>query len=153
MSASEIILKEIPIAAPAHLVWNALTIPRLMKQWMAEPEMKMEIITNWCVGEPVVIRGFHHIQFENKGIVLKFEPNSILKYSYLSSLSKLPDQPENYTVLEFRLKPLKENLTLVQLNIRGFPTETIYRHVDFYWTSTLILLKQTIEKNASFSVN
>jgi len=148
----KILKKEITINAGDGHVWNALTNPDVMVQWMGEPEMKMQVITTWDVGSSLVIKGFHHTPFANKGIVIKFVPTSILEYSYLSSLSRLPNRPENYTLLEFLLTPV-ENQTLVQLNIRGFPTETIYRHVDFYWTSTLILLKQTIEKNASFSVN
>ena len=140
------ILKSVKIVAPVDVVWNALTKPDLMIPWMAEPEMAMEIVTTWNEGSTIVIRGFHHVKFENKGIVVKFEPNTFLEYTYMSSLSRLPDNPENYTHTSFRLTPLG-NQTTLDLTLRNFPTEVIRKHIDFYWTSTLTLLKQLIEKN------
>ncbi len=89
-------------------VWDALTNPGLMKQWMGEPEMKLEIFTDWKVRSLIIIKVFQHTKFENKGTVLRFEPNRILKYNYLSSISRLPDKPENYTVIEFKLMTFKE---------------------------------------------
>lgn len=65
---------------------------------MADPEVGIELITNWKVGSPITIKGFHHIKFENKKTVLQFEPDKVLQYDYLSSLSRLPDKPENYSI-------------------------------------------------------
>jgi uncharacterized protein YndB with AHSA1/START domain len=60
------------IKAPRSEVWRALTDPDWMRQWMAEPEVGIEISTDWRVGTPIVIKGFHHdIHFENKGAVLQ----------------------------------------------------------------------------------
>jgi uncharacterized protein YndB with AHSA1/START domain len=137
--------KTITIKAPPDAVWNTLTNPYKIKQWMEEPGMGIEIITDWKVGSPIVIKGFHHIEFENKGTVLQFETEKVLQYNYLSSLSRLPDMPENYTTVEFRLVPLK-NETSLTLTISNFPTEAIYKHVDFYWSTTIEILKTLIEK-------
>lgn len=137
--------KTIIIKAPPSAVWHTLTNPGLMKQWMAEPEMALEIITDWKVGSPIVIKGFHHIKFENKGTVLQFEPDSVLQYNYLSSLSRLPDKPENYSIIGFGLAPLK-NQTSLTLTISNFPTETIFKHIDFYWSTTIEIMKKLIEK-------
>jgi uncharacterized protein YndB with AHSA1/START domain len=69
------------IHAPPSAVWRALTDPDLMKQWMAEPVMRTEIFTDWKVGSPIIVKGHHNnVGFENKGTVLEFEPNSILRY-------------------------------------------------------------------------
>jgi bisphosphoglycerate-dependent phosphoglycerate mutase len=38
-----------------------------MTKWMGELEMKIEIETDWRVNSPMIIRGFHHVEFENKG--------------------------------------------------------------------------------------
>jgi len=135
-----IIIKALPFA-----VWHALTNPEVMKQWIAEPELELEIITAWKIGAPIVIKGFHHIRFENKGTVLQFEPNKVLEYNFLSSLSRLPDKPENYTVAQFRLMPL-ENQTSLTLILRNFPTEAIFKHVDFYWRTTLEIMKKVVEE-------
>src|SRR6187397_2560553 len=119
MVVTQIINKTITINAHGDNVWDALTKPALIAQWMAEPEMELQIITDWRVGGPIVTKGFHHMKFENKGTVLIFEPNNVLKYTYLSSLSRLQDIPENYTTIEFRLLPSDRNKTLVHLNIRN----------------------------------
>jgi uncharacterized protein YndB with AHSA1/START domain len=138
--------KTIVIQAPPSVVWNTLTQPDLMKAWMGEPEMEIEVTTDWKVGNPIMIKGFHHIKFENKGSVLQFEPNSRLKYDYLSSISRLPDKAENHTILEFRLTPLEKQSSL-KLILSNFPTEAILKHVDFYWGTTLEILKKVIEKS------
>ena len=135
------------IHSPVSTVWQTLTEPALMKQWMGDPEMEIDIQTNWQVNGPIVISGSHHLKFENKGTVLQFEPSQALKYNFLSSLSRLPDLPENYTIIEFTLSPA-DRQTALTLVITHFPTETIYRHLDFYWRTTIELIKQLVEKNA-----
>jgi uncharacterized protein YndB with AHSA1/START domain len=136
--------KTIQINAPISKVWDTLTIPALMKKWMSETEI--DIITDWNVGSPILIRGrLHGIKFENKGTVLQFEREKILQYSHLSSLSRLPDKPENYSVFEFRLAPIRNQTTLT-ITLRNFPTETIYQHLAFYWNVTPEILKRMIEE-------
>lgn len=143
MNAS--IQHSIRIHAPVSVVWSALTEPAFMQQWMAEREMKLEIITDWNVGDPIVIKAFHHEQFENRGTVLECIPEKVLRYNYLSSLSGLPDVPENYTCLEFRLTS-SEEATILDFTAQTFPTETIFSHLAFYWGTTLVLLKELVEK-------
>lgn len=62
------ILETITIKAPVYRVWDTLTRTDLMQQWMGDPEMHVEVITDWEVGSPIVIKGFHHVAFENKGM-------------------------------------------------------------------------------------
>lgn len=140
------IKKTILIHSDPVSVWEYLTNPDLMKQWMGDPEMKIEIITDWKVGNPFVIKGFHHMQFENKGTILQFEPETIFQYSYLSSLSDLGDTPENHTSISFTLVP-KDGKTELSVEIENFPTEIIYKHLEFYWNGTVTLLKNRIEQN------
>jgi uncharacterized protein YndB with AHSA1/START domain len=135
----------VTINAPPTAVWSALARPDLMKQWMGEPEMQIEVITDWKVGGPIVVKGFHHTQFDNKGTVLRFEPDSVLRYSHLSSLSRLPDRPENYSVMEFRVEPSGDQ-TLLTLVVSNFPTETIFKHLEFYWNVTIGIMKKFIEE-------
>jgi uncharacterized protein YndB with AHSA1/START domain len=134
------------IKAPPSEVWRALTDPDLMKQWVAEPEMRIEIITDWKVGSPMIVKGHHNnVDFENKGTVLEFKPNSILRYSHLSSLSSLPDRAENYTRIEFQLARTEENSTSFNVRISNFPTESIFKHWEFYWRVTIEVVKRFIE--------
>ncbi len=137
--------KTVLINAPASRVWEYLTHPERMTQWMGEPEMKIEVIADWEVGKAIIIRGFHHIDFENKGTVLQFEPNKLLQYSHLSSLSRLPDVSENHSIITFSLLPYQEQ-TAVTVRVEHFPTESIFKHLDFYWKTTVEILKRMIEE-------
>ena len=129
-------------------VWTVLTDLRLMEQWLGEPEMKIQVQTDWKVNEPISIRGFHHIEFENKGTVLQYNKGRRLSYSHLSSISRLPDKPENYSVLEFVLTPVEDHTQLTH-NISKFPTETIRKHLEFYWRTTIVTIKKTVENRAN----
>lgn len=140
----EKIEQSIVIHAPLAAVWEALTRPERMQQWMGEPEMRIEVATDWTVGGPIVVRGFHHARFENRGTVLRFEPMQVLRYSHLSSLSRLPDTPENHSVFEFRLQPVQDGTSLA-VTVTGFPTEAIFQHLDFYWRGTMTVLARCIE--------
>lgn len=132
-------------ASPAR-IWEALTNIAFMKQWMAEPEMRLDIVTDWTVGHPFVMRGFHHVAFENTGSVLQFDPPHHLQYSHRSSISHLRDEPRNQTIFDFRLVP-EENRTSLTLTLRNFPTEAIFKHLDFYWRVTLGILKEFVERD------
>jgi uncharacterized protein YndB with AHSA1/START domain len=143
-AGGKIVTKTVNINAPTSKVWEILTNPELMKKWMFETEIN--IITDWKVGNPIVIRGnLDGKKFENNGTVLQFELEKILQYSHLSSLSRLPDKPENYSVLGFRLTPT-ENQTTLTRTLSNFPTESIYKHLAFYWNITLEVLKRMIEE-------
>jgi uncharacterized protein YndB with AHSA1/START domain len=137
--------KTIEIQAPASRVWQALTNPDIMKKWMM-PDTELEIITEWKVGSPLLIRGnMNGKDFENRGTVLQYEPEQRLQYSHLSSISRLPDRPESYSIIGFKLQPLGER-TVLTLTLSNFPNESIYKHLSFYWNVTLEVLKRMIEE-------
>ena len=133
------------ISAAPHVVWDTLVRPEHMQAWLGEPELELEIATDWQVGGPIAVRGFHHVRFENHGVVLRFEAPRRLSYTHLSSLSRLPDRPESYTTLDFGLKPVGDT-TALTLTITGFPTTTIFKHLEFYWKGTLGVLKRYAEQ-------
>jgi uncharacterized protein YndB with AHSA1/START domain len=128
-------------------VWAALTKPDLMATWLGEPETKIDVYTDWKINTPIFIRGFHHVKFETKGIVLQYDTERKLRYSHLSSVSRLPDKPENYSILEFTLTPIDKQ-TLLTLTIENFPTESIQKHLEFYWRTTVLLIKKSVEEQA-----
>lgn len=130
------IVESIMIDAPVAVVWENLTRPELMRTWMGGPEMKLEVEADWRIGGKVSVRGVHTGRFENRGTVLAFEPGARLSYTHLSSVSRLPDQPGSYTILEFRLTATGER-TRLDFEASGFPTEVIFRHLAFYWSGTL----------------
>lgn len=134
----------IVIDAPPARVWTLLTDPAQMPRWMGEPEMRVEVETTWAVGGPIVVRGVHHLAFENRGTVLCFEPGTRLRHTHLSSLSQLADEPESYSTIDVELTGVSGG-TALRVSVRGFPTEAIFRHLDFYWRGTMSVLKELAE--------
>lgn len=133
------------IDSPIERVWDALTDIEQMKAWMGEPEMALEIDADWAIGSPIVVRGVHHASFKNTGMVLALEPPTRLAYTHLSSLSRLPDEPSSYTTLEFRMTPV-DDATSLKLRASGFPTASIFKHLEFYWGGTLEVLRRHVER-------
>lgn len=124
--------------APA-ILWRVLTDITMMPAWMGA-EMDIRVETSWEVGSPIMIRGFHHVAFENKGTILQYEPGKVLSYTHLSSVSRLEDVQENYTIIEFIL-----NGTELTVRLHNFPTEVIQQHLEFYWRGTIFRIKQIAE--------
>jgi uncharacterized protein YndB with AHSA1/START domain len=146
LATHQTICKTIRINASVNAVWEALTQAELMARWMHDSEI--EIVTTWEIGSPIIINAnevSYKTAFTNAGVVLQFAKDQVLEYSHLSSLSRLPDQPENYTIIRFDLQP-EEDHTLLELTLSNFPTESHYKHIDFYWTITLEILKRYVEE-------
>jgi uncharacterized protein YndB with AHSA1/START domain len=131
-------------AHPAK-VWTTLTNPAQMAHWMGAPEMEIKVATDWQVNSPILIQGFLHVRFEIKGIVLQHEKEHKLSYSHFSSISRLPDLPENYSILEFVLTPA-DGKTSLTLHIENFPTDVIRKHLEFYWRTTIIGIRKMVEE-------
>src|SRR6266498_57440 len=146
MASDQAITKTITIYAPAAKVWKTLTNPESIKEWLTE-NGTTSILSDWKIGSPILFRGtWHKIKYEDKGIILQFEPETILAYSYWSKFSKLPDRLENYSVIEFRLTP-QESQTILTLTHSNLVAEGMTGHSNFYWTITLHKIKEWIEKH------
>jgi len=103
------------INAPASKVWDALTDPSLIKQYL----FGTEVNTDWQVGSPITYKGeWEDKTYEDKGKILQIEPEKLLVSTFWSSLAGLPDVPENYKTIQYELSP--ENggtkLTITQDN-------------------------------------
>ena len=136
--------KTVLISAPAYKVWDTLTIPLFIQQWMYDTPV--EIQTDWKVGRTLITSGDLHggIPFSNSGTILAFNPGTKLCYSFLSSLSNLPDIDESHCILEFNLTP-EDKRTRLDLTISNFPDNVIRKHLELYWGPTLELIKQQTE--------
>jgi uncharacterized protein YndB with AHSA1/START domain len=136
------------INATPTKVWQTLTNHATMAQWLGEPDMEIEVDTDWQVGSPFKITGFHHVRFENKGRVTSFETERKAGFTHLSSISGLPDKPESYSTITFSLEPVSDD-TRLQLDIENFPTMSIRKHLEFYWRATLGFIKDKAEKESA----
>jgi uncharacterized protein YndB with AHSA1/START domain len=90
----------ITINAPASRVWEALTNPALIKQYL----FGADVITDWKEGSPIIYKGAYEGKaYEDKGSVLKAEPEKLLLTTHWSPLSGSPDSPENYHKVSYEL--------------------------------------------------
>ncbi len=145
MKSKKIVTKTININSPVSKVWEAITNPQIMKLWMSDSVI--DIISNWEIGSPISIHGkFDMVSYESKGIILKFEPNIVFQYSYWNKISKVPDIPENYSIIEFRLLQL-ENQTQLNFTQSNFVGEATFEHARFYWNISLEVMKKLVEKS------
>ena len=90
----------IAINVPASKVWDALTKPELIKQYL----FGTEVTTDWRVGSPVTYKGeWEGKTYEDKGKVLQIEKGKLIVSTFWSSLSALADVPENYKTVRYEL--------------------------------------------------
>lgn len=142
------IQKSTIIKATPDKVWKVLTDPDLIRQWISNEEI--QILTTWEPGRPVCLKGkLHGMDFENTGEVVAVEKEKVLHYTHKSSLSNLPDEPEHYCHLIFTLT-FENDQTTLDLTISNFPTETIYKHLEFYWRVTLKIIRFTVLEQEGF---
>jgi uncharacterized protein YndB with AHSA1/START domain len=132
----------ITINAPVTKVWKALTDPKAIKQFMFGADVK----TDWKVGSPIVYTGeYQGKPYKEKGEIIAFEPNEVLKTTNFSATGKLEDKPENYNLVTYRMKENgdRTKLTITQDNIRR--EENIEGNVS-NWKIVLKLIKKVVEK-------
>ncbi len=100
MNENRIAKASILIDAPASKVWDALTQPELIKQYL----FGTEVTTDWKVGSPIKYRGvWQGKPYEDKGKVLEVEPGRKIVSTFWSALSGVPDQPEYYKTVQYEL--------------------------------------------------
>jgi uncharacterized protein YndB with AHSA1/START domain len=131
----------ITIQAPAASVWNALTQPQLIQQYL----FGTEVTTDWQVGSPITYKGMWEGRpYEDKGKVLQFEPGRLLVSTFWSSFSGLPDLPENYKTVRYELTPTDSGtrLTITQDNN---DTQEEASHSEQNWNMVLDGLKKLLE--------
>ena len=105
----------ITINAPASRVWDALTKPDLIKLYL----FGTQVTTDWRVGSPITYQGMWEGKaYKDKGQVLQVEPGKLLVSTFWSSLSGLPDVPENYRTVRYELSAAGNGvrLTITQDN-------------------------------------
>ena len=131
----------IRVNAPTSKVWDALTKPNLIKQYL----FGTEVTTDWQVGSPITYKGIWEGKaYEDKGRVLQLEPGKLLVSTFWSSLSGLPDIPENYKTVRYELSTEGDGtrLTITQDN-NGSQEEA--NHSEQNWKMVLDGMKKLLE--------
>jgi len=133
---------ELTINATPAKVWEALTKPELIKQYLFGTNVK----SDWKVGSSIIYTGvWEGKSYEDKGTILKFEPEKLMVCNYWSSFSGEADLPENYQVITYELTPTDSGtkLTLTQENV---PSQEKADHSAQNWKMVLDGLKKLLEK-------
>ena len=141
MNGTLIAKATITINAPTSKVWEALTKPELIKQYL----FGTEVTTDWKVGSPIRYKGvWQGKPYEDKGKVLQLEPGKLIVSTYWSSLAGLPDIPENYKTVRYELasEDRGTRLTITQDNNSS---EEEARHSEQNWKMVLDGIKRLLE--------
>ena len=131
----------ININVPTSKVWDALTKPDLIKQYM----FGTQVTTDWKVGSPITYKGeWNGKAYEDKGKVLQVEPGKLLVSTFWSSLSGLTDIPENYKTVSYELSAEGRgtNLTITQDNN---DSQEEANHSEQNWKMVLEGIKKLLE--------
>lgn len=131
----------ITIGTSPAAVWAALTTPAEIKKYF----FGSDIVTDWRVGSPIFYRGeWQGKTYEDKGIIVAFEPENRLVTTHWSPLSGVPDAPENYHTVTYELTPQGET-TMVTLTQDNNASEEEKSHSEQNWNMVLRSLKQLLE--------
>lgn len=131
------------INAPADKVWEALTNPTLVKEWLFGTEMK---VSSWAVGGDITYSGMWEGKpYEDKGKIVAIAPQQKLISTYWSSFSGLPDAPENYQQVTYELTNVGDG-TVITITQEGGKTAEQAKHSEGNWSQVLGSMKQLLEK-------
>jgi len=131
----------ISINASSDKVWNALTSPKAIKQYM----FGTNVISDWREGSLIVWKGeWQGKSYEDKGVILQLKPGHTIQYSHFSPLSGLPDKPENYHTVTVELSA-NGNQTHVSLAQNRNANQEERAHSEENWGMMLAALKKYLE--------
>jgi uncharacterized protein YndB with AHSA1/START domain len=122
-------------------VWDALTNPKVIKQYMFDTT----VISDWKEESQIVWKGeWQGKKYEDKGKILKLDKEKLLQYSHFSPLSGKPDTPENYHTVTIELSS-DGNQIVVALSQDNNETEEEREHSEKNWQMMLESLKYVLE--------
>lgn len=141
MKQDYIARQSIIIDAPAGRVWDALINPEIIKLYL----FGTQVTSDWKVGSSITYRGeWKSKTYEDKGKILELVPERLFISTYWSSMSGLPDIPENYKKVTWELLPEKNGIRLVVTQDNN-ATEAEKNHSEGNWKMVLDKMKEILE--------
>ncbi|MFC0186646.1 SRPBCC domain-containing protein [Fictibacillus aquaticus] len=143
MRSDLIVSRSIDINAAALKVWEALTEPEKIKEYL----FGTEITTDWKEGSDILFEGeYEGKEYQDKGTVLTNLIEEKIRYTYWSSFSGVEDKPDNYSVVTYELSELNRNLTKLTWTQKGYASEEGYNHSNNVIDSLLFKIKKIAER-------
>ena len=134
--------KTIEIDASVQKVWNGLTNPEIIKQYM----FGTETLCDWKEGSEIIFQGnYEGTTYKDKGIIQKIIAEKFLQYTYLSSFSGLEDKPENYHLITYELHE-QDNKTKLKLKQENIHNQEAQEHAGKNWDFVLLKIKEILEQ-------
>ena len=135
---------KVKIYAPSKKVWDALVNSEIIRQYI----FNTNAISDWKEGSSITWKGeWQGKPYEDKGVILRIEPERLLRYSHFSPLSGLPDMPENYHTITIELSG-ESGFTQVSLSQDNNLTAQARDHSEKNWEMVLAGLKRVVESNS-----
>jgi uncharacterized protein YndB with AHSA1/START domain len=129
--------------ATPQQIWDALTKPELVKQYF----FGVDLVTDWKEGSPISYKGMWEGKpFEEKGNVLKVIPLQELHTNYYSPSSGLPDSPENYQQVIYKISPEADGKTTLSIFQDNNASEESKTKSAANWTQVLANLQGILTK-------
>jgi uncharacterized protein YndB with AHSA1/START domain len=133
--------KSITIDAPVSKVWQALTDPAQIKEYL----FGTNTVTDWKKGSPITYSGeWNGQKYQDKGMIVDIVPEKLLHTTYFSFMSGKEDKPENYANVIYEVQP-KGNQTVLTISQDNIDSEEGVKHMDENWSMVAGGLKKLVE--------
>lgn len=135
MNTDFVIVRDVILNAKLDEVWEALTTPELIKQYM----FNYEVTSLWQKGESISWKGKRKgVQVSEKGSIISLIKNEQFKFTLFDESSGLEDIAENYLQVTFDLKK-KYDKTELTLTIQNFNDDSRRcAHIAKGWDNTVL---------------
>lgn len=143
MDNSLIVSKSINIKSTPEKVWEVLTDPKKIKEYL----FGTEVLTDWKIESPITFQGEYNGQkYIDKGNVIENKKNALLKYDYWSGFSGLEDKRENYSLVTYKIEESDHISVNLIWHQQGFSSEEGKNHTEQALQSMLEKIKALAEK-------
>ena len=130
------------IDTPAARVWDALTDPAQIEQYMFGSRVE----SGWSVGDRIVWKGeYEGRSYEDHGEILEVAREQRLVMTHFSPLGGAEDVPSNYHTLVYELRE-RDGATTLTLTQDGNDSQEAAEHSRATWEKVLTGLKAVVER-------
>jgi uncharacterized protein YndB with AHSA1/START domain len=132
----------ININAPVSKVWQALTDPAMIKEYL----FGTNTVSDWKKGSSITYSGeWEGKQYEDKGEIIDIVPEKLLHTTYFSGMSGKEYKPENYANVIYEVTP-QNGSTTVTISQDNIDDEKGVEHMKKNWGMVLDGMKKLLEK-------